>query len=185
MQPIRLLALLVVESANRRIGSISSIRLIRPIRLFDTRSDSNLTKFNGNRQEHFQRIGCIYSSFPCSLAGQTIFWTDVESDVINRAFWNGSNQQTLVANDLESPAGITFYIYASVFGFFFPFRVGFSSFLLRPLSVPFGDSCQPRAVCLRVSACFSVRFSPFFFLDRCHLVRISHHDVCIAPPCVV
>lgn len=45
--------------------------------------------------------------FYSSLAGQTIFWTDVESDVINRAFWNGSNQQTLVANDLESPAGIT------------------------------------------------------------------------------
>ncbi|XP_046657715.1 low-density lipoprotein receptor-related protein 4-like isoform X4 [Daphnia pulicaria] len=39
-------------------------------------------------------------------ASQTIFWTDVESDVINRAFWNGSNQQTLVANDLESPAGL-------------------------------------------------------------------------------
>ena len=38
-------------------------------------------------------------------ASQSIFWTDVESDVINRAFWNGSNQQTLVANDLESPAG--------------------------------------------------------------------------------
>lgn len=38
-------------------------------------------------------------------ASQTIFWTDVESDVINRAFWNGSNQQTLVGNDLESPAG--------------------------------------------------------------------------------
>lgn len=56
----------------------------------------------------------VYSSLPCSLAGQTIFWTDVESDVINRAFWNGSNQQTLVANDLESPAGIAFYIYPSI-----------------------------------------------------------------------
>ena len=36
---------------------------------------------------------------------ETIFWTDVESDVINRAFWNGTNQQILIANDLESPAG--------------------------------------------------------------------------------
>lgn len=59
------------------------------------------------------------------LAGQTIFWTDVQSDVINRAFWNGSNQQTLVADDLESPAGIAaFYIYASFarsFSFLFAF----------------------------------------------------------------
>ena len=47
---------------------------------------------------------CVHTT--CCLAGQSIFWTDVESDVINRAFWNGSNQQTLVANDLESPAGI-------------------------------------------------------------------------------
>ena len=38
-------------------------------------------------------------------ASETIFWTDVESDVINRSFWNGTNQQTLVFNDLVSPAG--------------------------------------------------------------------------------
>jgi len=41
-------------------------------------------------------------------ASQTIFYTDVESDVINRAFWNGSNQQTIIANDLQSPAGMNF-----------------------------------------------------------------------------
>lgn len=39
------------------------------------------------------------------VEGESIFWTDVELDVINRAFWNGSNQQTIVGNDLESPAG--------------------------------------------------------------------------------
>lgn len=43
-------------------------------------------------------------------ASQTLFWSDVELDVINRAFWNGSNQQTIVGSDLESPAGIYIFL---------------------------------------------------------------------------
>nr|CAD7429648.1 unnamed protein product [Timema monikensis] len=36
----------------------------------------------------------------------SIFWTDVEADTINRAFLNGSNQQVIVSSNLESPAGL-------------------------------------------------------------------------------
>jgi DNA-binding beta-propeller fold protein YncE len=35
-----------------------------------------------------------------------IFWTDVERDTINRAFWNGSNQEVIVHSNIVSPAGL-------------------------------------------------------------------------------
>lgn len=31
----------------------------------------------------------------------SIFWTDIEKDTINRACWNGSNQQVLVNSNLS------------------------------------------------------------------------------------
>ncbi|KAF5269791.1 hypothetical protein FQA39_LY08572 [Lamprigera yunnana] len=36
----------------------------------------------------------------------SIYWTDVEKDTINKAFWNGSNQQVLVHTNIVSPAGL-------------------------------------------------------------------------------
>ncbi|XP_021915388.1 low-density lipoprotein receptor-related protein 4 isoform X2 [Zootermopsis nevadensis] len=36
----------------------------------------------------------------------SIFWTDVESDTINRAHLNGSQQEVIVSSNLESPAGL-------------------------------------------------------------------------------
>ncbi|XP_028649665.2 low-density lipoprotein receptor-related protein 4 isoform X1 [Erpetoichthys calabaricus] len=35
-----------------------------------------------------------------------IYWTDVTTDSINRAKWDGSRQQTIVDTNLESPAGL-------------------------------------------------------------------------------
>uniref|UniRef100_A0A8C6LAN2 Low density lipoprotein receptor-related protein 4 n=1 Tax=Nothobranchius furzeri TaxID=105023 RepID=A0A8C6LAN2_NOTFU len=35
-----------------------------------------------------------------------IYWTDVTTDSINRALWNGTNQEVVVDNSLESPAGL-------------------------------------------------------------------------------
>ncbi|RZC38041.1 low-density lipoprotein receptor-related protein 4, partial [Asbolus verrucosus] len=35
-----------------------------------------------------------------------IFWTDVERDTINRALWNGSNQEVIVYSNIVSPAGL-------------------------------------------------------------------------------
>ncbi|KAL3266298.1 hypothetical protein HHI36_010478 [Cryptolaemus montrouzieri] len=37
-----------------------------------------------------------------------IFWTDVSKKTINRAFWNGSNQEVIVDTNLESPVGIAY-----------------------------------------------------------------------------
>ncbi|CAH0560459.1 unnamed protein product [Brassicogethes aeneus] len=35
-----------------------------------------------------------------------IYWTDVERDTINRAFWNGSDQEVLVHTNIITPAGL-------------------------------------------------------------------------------
>lgn len=31
----------------------------------------------------------------------TVFWTDVERDTINRAYWNGSDQEILVHTNIS------------------------------------------------------------------------------------
>lgn len=31
----------------------------------------------------------------------TVYWTDVEQDTINRAHWNGTNQEVLVQNNIS------------------------------------------------------------------------------------
>ncbi|KAB0798924.1 hypothetical protein PPYR_06804 [Photinus pyralis] len=36
----------------------------------------------------------------------SIYWTDVERDTINKAHWNGSNQQVLVHTNIVTPAGL-------------------------------------------------------------------------------
>uniref|UniRef100_A0A4W3JHK9 Low density lipoprotein receptor-related protein 4 n=1 Tax=Callorhinchus milii TaxID=7868 RepID=A0A4W3JHK9_CALMI len=38
--------------------------------------------------------------------GEYIYWTDVTTDSINRAKWDGTNQETVVDSSLESPAGL-------------------------------------------------------------------------------
>ncbi|XP_013175419.1 PREDICTED: low-density lipoprotein receptor-related protein 4 isoform X2 [Papilio xuthus] len=38
----------------------------------------------------------------------TIFWTDVDKDTINRAYLNGSNQTVIVSSNLISPAGLAY-----------------------------------------------------------------------------
>lgn len=35
-----------------------------------------------------------------------IFWTDVERDTINRAFWNGSNQEVIVHSNIGESKSI-------------------------------------------------------------------------------
>ncbi|XP_054269003.1 low-density lipoprotein receptor-related protein 4 [Macrosteles quadrilineatus] len=36
----------------------------------------------------------------------SIYWSDVEADLISRAFLNGSRQQAIISNNLESPSGL-------------------------------------------------------------------------------
>ncbi|XP_025087886.1 low-density lipoprotein receptor-related protein 4-like isoform X3 [Pomacea canaliculata] len=46
-------------------------------------------------------VGVEYDS-----ASDTVYWTDVELDIIGRAHWDGSMEQVVVGTSLESPAGL-------------------------------------------------------------------------------
>lgn len=38
----------------------------------------------------------------------SIFWTDIEKDTINKVHWNGSNQQIILHSNIVTPAGLAF-----------------------------------------------------------------------------
>lgn len=45
-------------------------------------------------------------SIDVDYESRTIFWSDITSDTISRAGWNGTDQLVVVGQPLESPAGV-------------------------------------------------------------------------------
>ena len=95
--------LLLLTSDNRTCSTRPTELLI-----FAQKSELRMYPLNASGEtDYVLPLAGIRSAVALDWDGEseTIFWTDVEADVINRAFWNGSNQQTVIADDLESPAG--------------------------------------------------------------------------------
>ncbi|KAJ8946706.1 hypothetical protein NQ318_006964 [Aromia moschata] len=80
--------------------------------LFARKKDLRIKYLDGNSQHQYEMVipvDGIKSAVAIAWESKTdyIYWTDVERNSLNRAFWNGSSQEVLVHSNIISPAGIS------------------------------------------------------------------------------
>ncbi|CAH0397300.1 unnamed protein product [Chilo suppressalis] len=82
--------------------------------LYARRKDIRLKQLNPRKQTDSLDMVIPVDNIKSAVAldwdhnSNSIFWTDVEKDTINRAFLNGSHQTVIVGSNLISPAGLAY-----------------------------------------------------------------------------
>ncbi|KAI5101925.1 low-density lipoprotein receptor-related protein 4 isoform X1 [Silurus meridionalis] len=77
--------------------------------LFARRTDIRRISFDtDDKSDVVVRLADVRNAVALDWDGkdEKIYWTDVTTDSINRALWNGSEQEVVVDTSLESPAGL-------------------------------------------------------------------------------
>ncbi|XP_048480934.1 low-density lipoprotein receptor-related protein 4 [Plutella xylostella] len=96
--------------ANGRTCEESPEKLL----LYARRKDIRLKQLNPRKQLDSLDMVIPVDSIKSAVAldwdhnSNSIFWTDVDKDTINRAFLNGSHQTVIVGSNLISPAGLAY-----------------------------------------------------------------------------
>ncbi|XP_056643570.1 low-density lipoprotein receptor-related protein 4 isoform X1 [Diorhabda sublineata] len=81
--------------------------------LFARKKDLRIKYMDGSHQHQYEMVipvDGIKSAVAIAWDSKNdfIYWTDVERNSINRAFWNGTFQEILIHQNIISPAGISF-----------------------------------------------------------------------------
>ncbi|KAG5887972.1 hypothetical protein JTB14_035046 [Gonioctena quinquepunctata] len=80
--------------------------------LFARKKDLRMKYLDGNAQHQYEMVipvNGIKSAVAIAWDSRSdlIYWTDVERNSLNRAFWNGTYQEVLISSNIISPAGIS------------------------------------------------------------------------------